>query len=81
MRELGFDWMELVPRGDVLEWFKAPRVFPERVRTLKQALKDADVQIASLLPMYRRASDDEVERLAVAKLIEQFYAAGVYPDW
>ena len=29
VRELGYDWIELSPRGDFLEWFKAPRVFPE----------------------------------------------------
>ena len=51
VKELGFDWMELAPRGDFLEWFKAPRVFPERVKAFKKALKDADVRIASLLPM------------------------------
>ena len=52
VKALGYDWIELSPRGDFLEWFKAPRVFPERVRTLKRALADADVGIASLLPMY-----------------------------
>ena len=67
VKELGFDWMELAPRADFLEWFKAPRVFPERVRSFKKALKDADVRIASLLPMYRWASNDEVERLAAVR--------------
>ena len=56
VRELGYDWIELSPRGDFLEWFKAPRVFPDRIRAFKQALKDSDVKIASLLPMYRWAS-------------------------
>ncbi|MGG2474605.1 hypothetical protein ACNVD4_04495, partial [Rhizobium sp. BR5] len=23
-----YDWIELSPRADFLEWFKAPRVFP-----------------------------------------------------
>ena len=32
VKELGYDWIELSPRGDFLEWFKAPRVFPDRVR-------------------------------------------------
>jgi len=26
--ELGYEWIEMSPRGDFLEWFKAPRVFP-----------------------------------------------------
>ena len=67
VKELGFDWMELAPRGDFLEWFKAPRVFPERIRALRKALKDANVKIASLLPMYRWASNDEVERVAAVR--------------
>ncbi|MCW8059006.1 sugar phosphate isomerase/epimerase, partial [Agrobacterium tumefaciens] len=57
VKELGFDWIELSPRADFLEWFKAPRVFPERIRSFKKALKEADVGIASLLPMYRWASN------------------------
>ena len=30
--ELGYEWIELSPRGDFLEWFKAPRV-PENAPT------------------------------------------------
>jgi myo-inositol catabolism protein IolH len=66
-KELGYDWIELSPRGDFLEWFKAPRVYPERMKSFKNALKRADVGIASLLPMYRWASNDEVERLAAVR--------------
>lgn len=35
VRELGYEWIELSPRGDFLEWFKAPRVFPDRIRAFK----------------------------------------------
>ena len=38
--ELGYEWIELSPRGDFLEWFKAPRVFPDRVRGSFAALAD-----------------------------------------
>ena len=65
--ELGYEWIELSPRGDFLEWFKAPRVFPDRIKAFKKALSDANVGIASLLPMYRWASNDEVERQAAVK--------------
>ena len=51
VKELGFDCMELSPCSDFQDWFKAPRVFPERIRILKHAVKDADVGIASLLPV------------------------------
>ena len=67
VKQLGYDWIELSPRGDFLEWFKAPRVFPDRIKALKQALRAADVGIASLLPMYRWASNDEVERQAAVR--------------
>ena len=65
--ELGYEWIELSPRADFLEWFKAPRVFPDRVKSFKKALSDANVGIASLLPMYRWASPDEAERQAAVK--------------
>lgn len=63
-KELGYDWIELSPREDFFEWFRKPRVFPDRIRSFKQSLKDHDVGISSLLPMYRWASPDEDERKA-----------------
>jgi myo-inositol catabolism protein IolH len=65
--DLGYEWIELSPRSDFLEWFKAPRVFPDRVKRFKEALKDHGVKIASLLPMYRWASNDEAERQAAVR--------------
>lgn len=60
--ELGYEYIELSPRADFLEWWVRPRVYPERVRSFKKALKEHSVQLASLLPMYRWASPDEEER-------------------
>ena len=65
--DLGYEWIELSPRGDFLEWFKAPRIFPDRIKSFRKALSDANVGIASLLPMYRWASNDETERQAAVK--------------
>jgi myo-inositol catabolism protein IolH len=65
--DLGYEWIELSPRADFLEWFKAPRVFPDRLQSFKRSLKDHGVQIASLLPMYRWASNDEAERHAAVR--------------
>jgi myo-inositol catabolism protein IolH len=44
--ELGYEWVELSPRADFLEWFKAPRVYPARIRAVKRAFADAKVGIA-----------------------------------
>jgi len=66
-KELGYDWIELSPREDFLEWFRAPRVFPDRIKSFKKSLRDHGVGISSLLPMYRWASNDEVERQAAVK--------------
>jgi myo-inositol catabolism protein IolH len=66
-KELGYDWIELSPREDFFEWFKRPRVFPDRIRSFKQSLRDHEVGIASLLPMYRWASPDEDERRAAVE--------------
>ena len=62
--ELGYEWIELSPRADFLDWWVAPRVYPERLASFKKALKDHGVKIASLLPMYRWASPHEDERQA-----------------
>ncbi len=60
--ELGYEYLELSPRADFLDWWVRPRVYPERIRSFKQALKEHDVKIASLLPMYRWASPHDEER-------------------
>lgn len=65
--DLGYEYIELSPRADFLDWWVRPRVFPERIASFKKALKDHGVQIASLLPMYRWASPIEEERLAAVE--------------
>jgi myo-inositol catabolism protein IolH len=65
--DLGYEWIELSPRADFLNWWVRPRVFPERIASFKKALKDHGIGIASLLPMYRWASPREEERLAAVE--------------
>ncbi|MEK0086208.1 sugar phosphate isomerase/epimerase family protein, partial [Benzoatithermus flavus] len=60
--ELGYEYIELSPRADFLDWWVRPRAYPERIRAFKRALKDNGVALASLLPMYRWASPIEAER-------------------
>ena len=49
--ELGYEWIELSPRADFLEWFKASRVFPDRTNAFNMALRDVQVGIATVLLM------------------------------
>ena len=65
--KLGYQYIELSPRADFLDWWVNPRVYPERIREFKRALKDNGVKLASLLPMYRWASPHPVERLAAMR--------------
>jgi myo-inositol catabolism protein IolH len=65
--DLGYEWIELSPREDFLQWWVRPRAYPERIKAFKQALKEAGVGIASLLPMYRWASPHEDERQAAVR--------------
>jgi myo-inositol catabolism protein IolH len=65
--KLGYEWIELSPRADFLDWWVRPRVYPERNASFKKALTDHGVQIASVLPMYRWASPHEDERLAAVE--------------
>jgi myo-inositol catabolism protein IolH len=60
--ELGYDYIELSPRADFLEWWSMPRVYPERLQGFKQAMRDHGVKLATLQPMYRWASPLEDER-------------------
>jgi myo-inositol catabolism protein IolH len=60
--ELGYEYIELSPRADFLDWWVHPRAYPERIQEFKTALRDHGVKLASLLPMYRWASPNEDER-------------------
>lgn len=60
--ELGYDYIELSPRADFFDWWVMPRAYPERVRQFKRAMKEYNVQLATLQPMYRWSSPFEDER-------------------
>lgn len=62
--EMGFEYLEMSPREDFLPWWVRPRAHKERISELKKALSDHDLQLASILPMYRWASPHEDERRA-----------------
>lgn len=54
--ELGYDHIEMSPRPDFLSWWTRPKLYPERIKSFKRALRDNNVDLASLQPMYRWAS-------------------------
>jgi myo-inositol catabolism protein IolH len=54
--ELGYDHIEMSPRPDFFSWWTRPKLFPERIASFKRALRENDVGLASIQPMYRWAS-------------------------
>jgi myo-inositol catabolism protein IolH len=64
---LGYDWMELSPKGDFIPFFKYPRVDDAGVRKLRKVAGDAGVGIASVLPVLRWSGPDEDQRRAAVR--------------
>lgn len=60
-KEMGYDYIELSPRSDFLQWWTRPRVYPERLQGFKKAMKDHDVSLSTIQPMYRWSSPYEDE--------------------
>lgn len=54
--ELGYDHIEMSPRPDFFSWWTRPKLFPERIASFKRALRENNVGLASIQPMYRWAS-------------------------
>ncbi len=61
-KEMGFDYIEMSPRDDFVKWWTRPRVYPERLASFKKAMKEYDVGLATIQPMYRWSSPYEDER-------------------
>ncbi|MCM3551178.1 sugar phosphate isomerase/epimerase family protein [Shouchella clausii] len=65
--ELGYEYIELSPRDDFLPFYKYPRVDKAKIKELKNACRDAGVQITSLLPMQHWAGPEEEDREAAVR--------------
>ena len=65
--DLGYRYIELSPRDDFLPFFLHPRVDDAGVAAFKKALSDADVEIASVLPLYKWSGPDEDARQAAVR--------------
>ncbi len=65
--ELGYSYIELSPREDFMPFFVHPRADRATISSFKSALDAADVEVSSVLPLYRWAGPDEDERRAAVR--------------
>jgi myo-inositol catabolism protein IolH len=65
--DLGYRYIEMSPRDDFLPFFTHPRVDTAGVVAFRKALAAADVEIASMLPLYRWSGPDEDARQAAVR--------------
>ena len=65
--DLGYRHIELSPRPDFLPFFTHPRADRHSVAAFRAALAAAEVQVASVLPLYRWSGPDEDDRQAAVR--------------
>ena len=69
--EIGFEYVELSPRLDVLPPSRGRRVSLEATSRIAAAARESRVGIASLFVVYPWASPDEAQRAAAVRYLEQ----------
>ena len=65
--ELGYRYIELSPRDDFLPFFRHPRIDLAGVAAFRRELAAAEVEVASVLPLYRWSGPDEDARQAAVR--------------
>ncbi|TQM06361.1 sugar phosphate isomerase/epimerase family protein [Pseudonocardia kunmingensis] len=65
--ELGYRYIELSPREDFLPFFVHPRAGRDQIAAFRRELAAADVELASVLPLYRWSGPDEDARQAAVR--------------
>ena len=65
--DLGYQYIEMSPRDDFLPFFLHPRIDKAGVAAFKRELAAAEVQISSILPLYRWSGPDEEARQAAVR--------------
>ena len=62
--DLGYEYIELSPRDDLLPFFLHPRADRAQIAAFRRELSAAGVEVSSVLPLYRWSGPDEDERQA-----------------
>jgi myo-inositol catabolism protein IolH len=65
--DLGYRYIEMSPRDDFLPFFLHPRVDRAGVAAFRRELAAAQVEVASVLPLYRWSGPDEDARQAAVR--------------
>jgi myo-inositol catabolism protein IolH len=65
--DLGYRYIEMSPRDDFMPFFLHPRVDKATVAAFKRELAAAEVEIASVLPLYKWSGPDEDVRQAAVR--------------
>jgi myo-inositol catabolism protein IolH len=65
--DLGYHYIEMSPRDDFLPFFTHPRASTADVAAFRKALAAAEVEVASVLPLYRWSGPDEDARQAAVR--------------
>ena len=65
--ELGYSWIELTPREDMLPYYSRPRLDADGTARVRRTLADAGIGLASLMVLYNWSDPDEQGRLAAVR--------------
>ena len=65
--ELGYQYVELSPRGDFLPFFVHPRADRTSIDAFRKELAGAGVELASVLPLYKWSGPEEDVRQAAVR--------------
>jgi myo-inositol catabolism protein IolH len=65
--DLGYRYIELSPRDDFLPFFVHPRTGRAQIAAFRRELAAAQVEVASVLPLYRWSGPDEDARQAAVR--------------
>lgn len=65
--ELGFDYLKMCSRDEFLPEYFPPRANKQRIQEFKKALRDAHIELASMLVTYRWSSPFDDEREAAVR--------------